>query len=171
MQNSNIEKTMTPYELDELDEKILKLIVGDARKPFLEVARVCNVSGAAIHQRVQKLIHAGVIKGSEFMLDNRMIGYKTCAYMGLFLQNPGQFTSIVDALKDIPEVVECYYTTGKYDLFIKIYAHDNEHLLKIIHDRLQPLGLARTETLISLKEGFRRHLPIDLTEKPVRGKR
>ncbi|MGP1477977.1 MAG: AsnC family transcriptional regulator, partial [Phocaeicola sp.] len=106
---------MTPYELDELDEKILKLIVGDARKPFLEVARVCNVSGAAIHQRVQKLIHAGVIKSSEFMLDNRMIGYKTCAYMGLFLRDPGQFTSIVDALKDIPEVVECYYTTGKYD--------------------------------------------------------
>lgn len=165
MHNSNSEKTMAPYELDELDEKILKLIIGDARKPFLEVARVCNVSGAAIHQRVQKLIHAGVIKGSEFMLDNRMIGYKTCAYMGLFLQNPGQFPSIVDALKDIPEVVECYYTTGKYDLFIKIYAHDNEHLLKIIHDRLQPLGLARTETLISLREGFRRHLPIDFNRE------
>jgi len=171
MQNSNIEKTMTPYELDELDEKILKLIVGDARKPFLEVARVCNVSGAAIHQRVQKLIHAGVIKSSEFMLDNRMIGYKTCAYMGLFLRDPGQFTSIVDALKDIPEVVECYYTTGKYDLFIKIYAHDNEHLLKIIHDRLQPLGLARTETLISLREGFRRHLPINLSGDTGKGKK
>lgn len=171
MQNSNIEKTMTPYELDELDEKILKLIVGDARKPFLEVARVCNVSGAAIHQRVQKLIHAGVIKSSEFMLDNRMIGYKTCAYMGLFLRDPGQFTSIVDALKDIPEVVECYYTTGKYDLFIKIYAHDNEHLLKIIHDRLQPLGLARTETLISLREGFRRHLPINLSGDAGKGKK
>ena len=171
MQNSNIEKTMTPYELDELDEKILKLIVGDARKPFLEVARVCNVSGVAIHQRVQKLIHAGVIKSSEFMLDSRMIGYKTCAYMGLFLRDPGQFTSIVDALKDIPEVVECYYTTGKYDLFIKIYAHDNEHLLKIIHDRLQPLGLARTETLISLREGFRRHLPINLSGDAGKGKK
>lgn len=162
---------MAPYELDELDEKILKLIVGDARKPFLEVARVCNVSGAAIHQRVQKLLHAGVIKGSEFMLDNRMIGYKTCAYMGLFLQDPGQFTAIVDALKEIPEVVECYYTTGKYDLFIKIYAHDNEHLLKIIHDRLQPLGLARTETLISLREGFRRHLPIDFNRENGKGKK
>lgn len=109
MQNSNIEKTMASYELDKLDEKILKLIIGDARKPFLEVARVCNVSGAAIHQRVQKLIHTGVIRGSEFMLDYRMVGYKTCAYMGLFLQEPGQFTSIVEALKDIPEVVECYY--------------------------------------------------------------
>lgn len=108
MQNSNIEKTMASYELDKLDEKILKLIIGDARKPFLEVARVCNVSGAAIHQRVQKLIHTGVIRGSEFMLDYRMVGYKTCAYMGLFLQEPGQFTSIVEALKDIPEVVECY---------------------------------------------------------------
>lgn len=171
MQNSNIEKTMASYELDKLDEKILKLIIGDARKPFLEVARVCNVSGAAIHQRVQKLIHTGVIRGSEFMLDYRMVGYKTCAYMGLFLQEPGQFTSIVEALKDIPEVVECYYTTGKYYLFIKIYARDNEHLLKVIHDRLQPLGLARTETLISLKEGFRRHLPIDFNRENSKEKK
>lgn len=105
------------------------------------------------------------------MLDYRMVGYKTCAYMGLFLQEPGQFTSIVEALKDIPEVVECYYTTGKYDLFIKIYARDNEHLLKVIHDRLQPLGLARTETLISLKEGFRRHLPIDFNRENSKEKK
>ena len=75
------------------------------------------------------------------------------------------------ALKDILEVVECYYTIGRYDLFIKIYARDNEHLLKVIHDRLQPLGLARTETLISLKEGFRRHLPIDFNRKNSKKKK
>lgn len=86
MQNSNIEKTMASYELDKLDEKILKLIIGDARKPFLEVARVCNVSGAAIHQRVQKLIHTGVIRGSEFMLDYRS-GIKHVLIWGFFFRN------------------------------------------------------------------------------------
>jgi Lrp/AsnC family transcriptional regulator for asnA, asnC and gidA len=152
---------MTPYELDVLDKKILRLIVNDARKPFLEVARECNVSGAAIHQRIQKLMNAGVIKGCEFIIDSNRIGYETCAYMGLYLQNPGQFPDVIEALKQIPEVVECHYTTGQYDLFIKIYAKNNRHLLHIIHHKLQPLGLARTETLISFKEGFRRNLPVD----------
>lgn len=149
------------YDLDDLDRKILNLIVNDARKPFLEVARECHVSGAAIHQRIQKLTQAGVIKGSEFVIDSNKLGYETCAYMGLFLQNPGQFPDVVQALQKIPEVVECHYTTGQYDLFIKIYAKNNQHLLNIIHQKLQPLGLARTETLMSFKESFRRHLPID----------
>ncbi|MDR2042182.1 MAG: Lrp/AsnC ligand binding domain-containing protein [Tannerella sp.] len=152
---------MTPYELDVLDRKILRSLVNDARKPFLEVARECNVSGAAIHQRIQKLMSAGVIKGCEFIIDSNQIGYETCAYMGLYLQNPGQFQDVIEALKQIPEVVECHYTTGQYDLFIKIYAKNNRHLLHIIHHKLQPLGLARTETLISFKEGFRRNLPVD----------
>ena len=84
--------------------------------------------------------------------------------MGLFLKSPGQFPTVTEALKQIPEVVECHYTTGQYDLFIKIYAKNNQHLLSIIHNKLQPLGLARTESLISFKEAFKRQIPIDLEE-------
>ncbi len=153
---------MGHHQLDELDEKILNMIAGNARIPFLEVARACNVSGAAIHQRVQKLINLGVIKGSEYILDQAKIGYETCSYMGLFLKDPADFPKVVDALKGIPEVVECHYTTGQYDLFIKLYARNNQHLLEIIHSKLQPLGLARTESLISFREAFRRQLPIEL---------
>ncbi|MDR1738605.1 MAG: Lrp/AsnC ligand binding domain-containing protein [Candidatus Symbiothrix sp.] len=153
---------MAQHTLDELDRKILKMIVGDARIPFLEVARACNVSGAAIHQRVQKLINSGIIKNSEFILDYAKIGYETSAYLGLFLKNPESFKEVVAKLHDIPEVVECHYPTGQYDLFIKIYARNNRHLLDIIHTKLQPLGLARTETLISFKEAFKRKAPVDI---------
>jgi len=152
---------MAKTELDDLDRKILSLIVNDSRKPFLEVARECNVSGAAIHQRIQKLTAAEVIKGSEFVIDNEKIGYETCAYIGILLKNPEQFTNVEEELSRIPEVVECHYTTGKYDLFIKLYAHNNQHLLSIIHEKLQPLGLARSETLISFKQIFRRHAPVE----------
>ncbi|MDR2811382.1 MAG: Lrp/AsnC ligand binding domain-containing protein [Tannerellaceae bacterium] len=155
---------MVHHQLDTLDEKILKLIINNARKPFLEVARECNVSGAAIHQRIQKLINLGVIKGSEFIIDNMKVGYETCAYIGLFLSSPGQFASVSEALEKIPEVVECHYTTGRYDLFIKIYAKNNQHLLNIIHQKLQPLGLSRTESLISFKEAFKKQIPIDWQE-------
>ncbi|MDR0427426.1 MAG: Lrp/AsnC ligand binding domain-containing protein [Dysgonamonadaceae bacterium] len=156
---------MGHHQLDELDEKILKMIINEARIPFLEIARVCNVSGAAIHQRIQKLTNLGIIKGSEFIVDHNKVGYETSAYMGLFLKDPEQFSHVVEALKKIPEVVECHYITGQYDLFIKLFAKNNQHLLQIIHSKLQPLGLARTETLISFKEAFRRQIPMDFEFK------
>ena len=151
---------MGHHQLDALDKKILRMIAEDARIPFLEVARACNVSGAAIHQRIQKLTSMGVLKGSRFIIDPESIGYETCAYVGINLKNPEKFDVAVEALKAIPEVVECHYTTGDYDLFIKIYAANNHHLLNIIHDQLQPLGLARSESIISFHAAIDRQLPV-----------
>ena len=151
---------MAQHNLDALDKKILRLIADDARMPFLEVARICNVSGAAIHQRIQKLTNLGVIKGSQFIIDPEKIGYETCAYIGLFLKDPGQFDFVLEELKKIPEVVECHYTTGGFDMFIKLYALNNHHLLNIIHDKLQPLGLSRSETIISFNAAIDRQLPV-----------
>lgn len=151
---------MAHHNLDSLDKKILRLIAEDARMPFLEVARVCNVSGAAIHQRIQKLSNQGVLKGSKFNIDPEKIGYETCAFIGINLKHPENFDEVVEKLKRIPEIVECHYTTGDYDMFIKIYALNNHHLLNIIHDNLQPLGLSRSETIISFNSAFCRQLPI-----------
>lgn len=151
---------MAYRNLDLLDKKILNLVAENARLPFLEVARACNVSGAAIHQRIAKLTSLGVLKGSRFIIDPEKIGYETCAYVGLYLKNPEQFDAVVDKLKQIPEVTECHYTTGGYDMFIKIYARNNHHLLNIIHDRLQPLGLSRSETIVSFNAVIDRQLPI-----------
>ena len=151
---------MASQRLDRLDKQILRLIAEDARIPFLEVARACNVSGAAIHQRIQKLTNAGILKGSQFVIDPEKIGYETCAYIGLNLKNPERFDAVVEELKKIPEVVECHYTTGDFDMFIKIYALNNHHLLNIIHDKLQPLGLSRSETIISFNSATDRQLPI-----------
>ena len=151
---------MAIQKLDKLDQRILHMISEDARVPFLEVARVCNVSGAAIHQRIQKLTTMGILRGSQFVIDPEKIGYETCAYIGLNLKNPEDFDHVLEALKKIPEVTECHYTTGNFDMFIKIYAHNNHHLLNIIHDQLQPLGLSSSQTLISFHSAFERQLPI-----------
>ena len=150
------------HKLDALDRKILELVIADARVPFLEVARACNVSGAAIHQRIQKLTTLGILKGSQFNIDPEKIGYETCAYIGLFLKDPERFDEVVEELRKIPEVVECHYTTGGFDMFIKIYAYNNHHLLNVIHDKLQPLGLSRSETIISFNEAI--HRPISIIE-------
>jgi Lrp/AsnC family transcriptional regulator, regulator for asnA, asnC and gidA len=151
---------MGHHQIDRLDKKILQLISQDARIPFLEVARECNVSGAAIHQRIQKLRNIGIIKGSEFVIDNYKVGYQTCAFIGITLRDVKCISNVTEELKKIPEIVECHYATGKYSMFVKIYAKDNRHLLHIIVDRMTSIdGISHTETFqISLDEVFRRQL-------------
>lgn len=152
---------MARMQFDSIDKKILGLLSENARIPFTEIARECGVSGAAIHQRIQKLTGSGVIQGFETLVNPAASGYETCAYIGFFLKEPGNFDSVVAELQKIPEVVECHLTTGKYDILIKLYARNNDHLLQIIQGPLQSVGAGRTETLISFKEKFKRPLPID----------
>lgn len=143
--------------IDELDKKILSLVAKNARIPYLEVARECNVSGAAIHQRIQRLIKLGVITGSEFIINPKSIGLLTCAYMGIYLTKAGLYNDVLKQLEQIPEIVECHYTTGEYSLFIKVVTRDNEHLKDILAEKLQKIeGIERTETFISLEENFKR---------------
>ncbi len=157
----NQEHTDPLPQIDELDEKILRLITKNARIPFLEVARECGVSGAAIHQRVQRLLNLGVVSGSEFIVNPSKLGYNTCAYMGLFLEKAKYHVQVVEALKKIPEIVECHYTTGSYAIFIKIQTKTNKHLKHIIDVDMQEVeGIARTETFISLEMEFKRQVPI-----------
>ncbi|MGQ1784421.1 MULTISPECIES: Lrp/AsnC ligand binding domain-containing protein [unclassified Saccharicrinis] len=153
---------MDSRQIDSLDKKILSLIIKNARIPFLEVARECKVSGAAIHQRIQRLMNLEVIKGSEFIINPAKIGYHTCAFMGIFLKKASLFDKVVEMLHEIPQITECHYTTGSYAIFIKIYAKNNEDLKRMLHDKLQSItGISSTETIISLEETFKRQLPVD----------
>ncbi len=153
------------FQIDNLDRKILSLIMGNARIPYLEVARECNVSGAAIHQRIQRLTRLGVITGSEFIIDPARIGYHTCAYIGIFLDSASLYPEVVKKLKTIPEIIQCNYTTGNYSIFIKVYTKNNEDLKHLLVDKLQAIpGIARTETLISLEEAFTRQVSIGSIE-------
>ena len=152
---------MGHHQLDTLDEQILKLIADNARIPFLEVARACNVSGAAIHQRIQKLTNLGILKGSEYVIGPEKIGYETCAYIGIYLKDPESFAAVTKALEAIPEIVECHFTTGPYTMLTKLYACDNEHLMDLLNNKMQEIpGVVATETLISLEQSIKKEIPI-----------
>jgi Lrp/AsnC family transcriptional regulator, regulator for asnA, asnC and gidA len=158
--NSNELADNTP-DIDALDEKILKLITKNARIPFLEVARECGVSGAAIHQRVQRLLNIGVVSGSEFLINPQKLGYNTCAYMGIYLDKATLHTKVVQELAKIPEIIECHYITGQYAIFIKVQTKTNKHLKKLIDEEIQAIeGISRTETFISLEMEFKRQVPV-----------
>ena len=149
------------FHIDSLDKKILKLLNDDARMPFVEVARQCKVSGAAIHQRFHKMQEAGLIKGSSLLLSPAGMGYFTCAFIGLQVNLTATSThdEVFQKIRKIPEIVECHHISGKYSLLLKIYTHNNEHLKKIIVEQIQSIPeITFTETFISLQTGFERQL-------------
>lgn len=157
---------MENYQLDKMDEVILRMLSENARVPFLEVARACGVSGTAIHQRVARLSTMGVLQGAAYQIDPTQIGYETCAYIGLYLKEDVPFDKAVEALEQIPEVVECHCTNEPFDFFIKVHARNNDHLLTIIHEKLKPVGLSHSKIILS----FRQIIKKQLTVLPIEGK-
>ena len=152
-------------KIDNLDKKILSILSKNARIPFKDVAAECNVSRAAIHQRVQHLIESGVIMGSGFDVNPKSLGYSTCTYVGLNLERGSMYRDVVERLRQIPEVVECHFTTGPYTMMVKLYAKENEQLMQLLNGRLQSIpGVVATETLISLEQSIRREIPVDIEE-------
>jgi len=151
------------YQIDSLDRKILSVLVENAKTPFLEVAKMCNVSGSAIHQRVNKLMQMGVITGSHFSIDPKKLGFQTLAYVGVYLENARMFNEVLAEINEIPEIIQCHYTTGQYSMFIKVYAMDNRHLKAVLSDKLLSInGISRTETFMSLEVLIDREIPIEL---------
>ena len=152
-------------KVDKLDKKILNIIMNNARSPSKDVAVDCGVSRAAIHQRIQRLIEMRVITGSGYCVNPKMLGYNTCTYIGVSLEKGSMYRDVVEQLEEIPEVVECHYTTGPYSMLIKVYAQDNQHLMQLLNDRIQHIpGVTETETLISLEQSMNRQINIPVSE-------
>ena len=148
--------------IDNLDRKILNIIMNNARIPSKDIAAVCGVSRAAIHQRVQRLIETRVITGSGYEVDPRVLGYNTCTYIGVKLEKGSLYREVVEELEKIKEVVECHFTTGPYSMLIKVYAHDNQHLMQLLNDCIQNIaGVTETETLISLEQSLNRNIDVN----------
>lgn len=154
---------MSKVVIDEIDKKILQYLVRNARMPFLEIARECGISGAAIHQRVKKLDDSGVILGSRLEIDPKSLGFDVCAIVGIRISDPTRNFETVEKLLEMKEIVECHFITGKYNILIKIYCLDNEHLMNTIFKGV--LGIpwvSNTETFISLTQAFSRQVDVEM---------
>lgn len=154
----------TNVQIDSLDRRILNLLLTNARSPYLEIARQCGVSGAAIHQRIQKMSEDKLISGSGIRINYRKLGYLSCAFVGIQVNLTHEKTheEVFQKISQIPEIVECHHITGKYSLLVKIYSKSNEHLKQILVEKIQSIReITSTETFISLEEGFLRDLPVE----------
>ena len=141
------------YQIDDIDRKILSYLVKNARVPFLEIARECGISGAAIHQRVRKMEECGIIEGSRFIVRPDALGYGVCAFIGVILDHAHTYKTVVKDIRNIPEVVECHFVTGNYTFLIKLRCTDHQHLMDILINTMQNIpGIAKTETIIALDQ-------------------
>lgn len=147
--------------IDGIDKKILRALMEDARTPILEIARNVGISGAAIHQRLKKLEKSGLLAGSKFVINPKVLGYNTMAFVGVYLDKAVSNPEAVKQLQRVPEVVECHYTTGEWSIFIKILSKDNEHLMHLLNTEIQAIkGVSRTETFISLQQQINRQIKV-----------
>ncbi|WKV12820.1 Lrp/AsnC ligand binding domain-containing protein [Marivirga harenae] len=153
---------MQNYQLDNTDLAILNILMQDARRPFTEVAEEVFVSPGTVHVRMRKMEKLGLIKNSQLQVDLSKLGLDVTAFLGVYLQKSSLYDDVVAALKAIPEIVDCHYTTGAYSMFVKIVCRDTNHLKNILHDFIQPIeGIERTETFISLEESINRQVQLN----------
>ena len=157
---------MQSYHLDEIDRKILGFLIKNARMPFLEIARECGVSGAAIHQRVKKLELNGVITGSRLLVKPQALGLNVCAYISVTLSEANKYPEVIAAFRAIPEIVEFHFVTGRYSLLVKLYCYDNDHLMDILLNTIQKIPYVQsTETQISLDNEIERQVGVQQRDK------
>jgi Lrp/AsnC family transcriptional regulator for asnA, asnC and gidA len=150
-----------PFQIDGIDKIILNHLIENARTPILKIARDVGISGAAIHQRLRKLEASGLLSGSKFILNPKVLGFKSLAFVGIFLDTSIRYNEAIKRLKEIDEVIESHYTTGNYGIFIKVLCRDNEHLMDVLNQKIQKInGVARTETFISLDQQIDRQIKI-----------
>jgi Lrp/AsnC family transcriptional regulator, regulator for asnA, asnC and gidA len=156
-----IEPMSKAAEIDLLDRKILTILMNDAVVPYTEIAKQLEVSAGTIHVRMKKLVELGVVVGSQLIVNPTVIGYDICAFIGIFLDKGSAYTDVREMMRKIPEIVELHYTTGVYSIFAKVLCRDTNHLREVLNEKVQPIsGIQRTETFITLEQGFSRQINI-----------
>jgi Lrp/AsnC family transcriptional regulator for asnA, asnC and gidA len=150
------------YEIDKLDREILGILMKDAKVPYTDIAKRLIVSAGTIHVRMKRMERLGIVRGATLILDPALIGYDMTAFVGIYLVKGSAYKEVIKEIDKIPEIIEAYFTTGEYSIFIKIVCRNTQHLREVINDKLQPInGISRTETIISLGESIKKQVPID----------
>ncbi|MCB0508191.1 MAG: Lrp/AsnC ligand binding domain-containing protein [Chitinophagales bacterium] len=148
--------------LDDIDLKILTILMRDAKTPYTDIAKELFVSNGTVHVRMKKMEEMGIIKSFNLQLNYHKLGYDITAFLGIYLSKSSKYDEVAKALEDIPEIVDLHYTTGNYSMFLKLVCKDTEHLRKILMEKIQSIPeITRTETMISLQENLNRPLKFE----------
>ena len=145
--------------MDYLNQQIINMLSIDGRIAYSDIAKELKISNSLVHQRVRKLQEAGIISGFKVQLNAQEIGYETITYTGIATKEARFAYSIAEKLKEIPEVVECHFVSGKYALFVKIVAYNNEEFRKVLYEQIHNIeGVGSTDSFISFGSAFEKNV-------------
>jgi len=148
-------------QIDGIDKILLNSLMADGRLSINQLANKVGISGAAVHQRLKKLEKAALIQGAQIIINPKLLGYTTLAFVGIYLDKAMNNPTAVNQLEKINEVIECHYTTGEWSVLVKILCKDNEHLMHLLNTKIQKIeGISRTETFISLNQQIGRQIQL-----------
>ncbi|WP_343694871.1 Lrp/AsnC ligand binding domain-containing protein [Flavobacterium sp.] len=145
--------------LDEFDINIIKELEKDGRMAFSSIAANLKISNTMVHQRINRLMEQGIIGGIKPIIQEKKIGFDWASFTGITLNKDSDSNRIIEELKNIPEITECYYVTGSFTLYIKIVAKNHEHMRRILYEKIDNIpGIAKTDSIIELGCAFKRNI-------------
>ena len=143
------------YQIDNIDRRILGILMEDAKTPYTEIAKTLIVSPGTIHVRMKKMEDAGIVKKSRLHVNFELLGYDMTSFLGIYLEKGSNYKEVIQQLNEVPEIVEAHYTTGVYSIFAKIRCKNTKHMRHVLNEDIQSVtGIQRTETIISLEQSI-----------------
>jgi Lrp/AsnC family transcriptional regulator for asnA, asnC and gidA len=137
------------YVLDDLSKRIIEQLQEDGRRPYAAIGKAVGLSEAAVRQRVQRLLDAGVMQ-IVAVTDPLQVGFSRQAMIGVRAE--GDLTAVADRLAEMPEVDYVVITAGSFDLLVEAVTEDDDALLELISSRIRTIeGVRTTETFVYLK--------------------
>jgi Lrp/AsnC family transcriptional regulator for asnA, asnC and gidA len=135
--------------LDEVSRQIIEQLQQDGRRSYAAIAKVVGLSEAAVRQRVQKLLDAGVMQ-IVAVTDPLRVGFRRQAMIGLKAE--GDLRRVADKLASVPEVDYVVMCAGSFDLLVELVCEDDEDLFRLINDRVRTVpGVRATESFVYLR--------------------
>ncbi len=148
-------------KLDEFDILIIKELEKDGRIAYSTIATNLKISNTMVHQRVNKLIKQGILLGIKPVINEKKVGYDWGSFTGITLNKDQDSNRIIEELKKIPEITECYYISGLYTLYIKLIAKNHEHMRKILYEKIDNIpGISKTDSIMELGCAFKRNVTL-----------
>ena len=136
--------------LDDLDKSIIQCLQLDGRRPYAQIGRQLKVPEATVRQRAERLISRGIVQ-IVGVTDPLAMGFQQPALIGLCV-DPGKLDRIAEQIAALEEVTYLVVTAGRFDLVCEVVCEDNEHLLRVLTDRLADIdGIRSSETLVELR--------------------
>ena len=135
--------------MDDVSKQLVEELQRDGRRSYAALAKTVGLSEAAVRQRVQRLIDSGVMQVVA-VTDPLQVGFSRQAMVGV--RADGDLVEVADALGKIDEVDYVVITAGSFDILLELVCEDDDHLLRVLSDRIRVLpGVRDTETFVYLR--------------------